>query len=135
VAADFEYQVPGKEVQRMHNLRTPYTLLFFSNPECPMCEEIIGSFMASDVLNQAIETQQLTLLNLYIDQELDRWMNYRHHFPKTWINAFDPNFSLRDNDRYAIRAIPSLYLLDSEKRVLLKDATPQQVVRALQSMR
>ncbi|MBO7278599.1 MAG: DUF5106 domain-containing protein [Bacteroidales bacterium] len=135
VAADFEYQVPGKEVQRMHNLRTPYTLLFFSNPECPVCEEIIGSFMASDVLNQAIETQQLTLLNLYIDQELDRWMNYRHHFPKTWINAFDPNFSLRDNDRYAIRAIPSLYLLDSEKRVLLKDATPQQVVRALQSMR
>lgn len=133
VAADFEYQVPGKPAQRMHELKTPFTLLFFSNPECPMCEEIIALFQQNDVINQALQNQQLTVLNLYIDQELDRWMAYRKYFPSTWTNAFDPHFRLRENDQYAIRAIPSLYLLDQEKRVLLKDATPQQIVRALQS--
>jgi hypothetical protein len=35
---------------------------------------------------------------------------------------------LRNNELYGIRAIPSMYLLDSNKEVILKDAVAEMVV-------
>ena len=43
-------------------------------------------------------------------------------YPEEWYNGFDPDFVIRNETLYNVRAIPSLYLLDSEKTVLLKDA-------------
>ena len=48
-------------------------------------------------------------------------------YPESWYNGFDPDFVLRNNDIYNIRAIPSLYLLDKEKNVLMKDV-PENVL-------
>ena len=41
----------------------------------------------------------------------------------TWINAYDAGCLVRENGTYDLTAIPSLYLLDSDKRVLVKDST------------
>ena len=52
---------------------------------------------------------------------LTAWLNYRHNIPASWINSYDKQLRLRDEELYDLKAIPSLYLLDSEKRVMLKD--------------
>ncbi|MDE7122932.1 MAG: DUF5106 domain-containing protein, partial [Alistipes sp.] len=41
--------------------------------------------------------------------------------PSSWIDACDPSGAIRSEGLYDLRAIPSLYLLDARKRVLLKD--------------
>jgi hypothetical protein len=48
-------------------------------------------------------------------------------YPEEWYNGFDPDYVLREGDIYHIRAIPSLYLLDKEKRVILKDAPENKI--------
>ena len=50
-------------------------------------------------------------------------------YPDEWYNGYDPNLVIRNDMLYNIRAIPSLYLLDEDKRVILKDA-PQETVFA-----
>ena len=49
-------------------------------------------------------------------------------YPEEWYNGFDPDFVLRNNDIYNVRAIPSLYLLDSQKTVIMKDAVTERVL-------
>ena len=42
-------------------------------------------------------------------------------YPEKWYNGFDPDLVIRGETLYNVRAIPSLYLLDREKKVLMKD--------------
>jgi hypothetical protein len=43
-------------------------------------------------------------------------------YPDNWYNGFDPDMVIRGESLYNVRAIPSLYLLDKDKIVLMKDA-------------
>lgn len=52
-------------------------------------------------------------------------------YPQAWYNGFDPDLVIRTDLVYNVRAIPSLYLLDSDKTVLLKDAVPEKLFNLL----
>ena len=52
-------------------------------------------------------------------------------YPATWYNGFDPDFIIRADLLYNVRAIPSLYLLDKDKTVILKDAVTGRVLEFL----
>ena len=52
--------------------------------------------------------------------------------PKDWINSYDKSVSLKNDEIYDLKAIPTLYLLNKEKKVLLKDATVAQIDQYLQ---
>ena len=78
-----------------------------------------------------IREGRLAVLNIYIDEDLDAWRSYMPIYPKEWLNGYDAAHILRQDVLYNIRAIPSLYLLDAEKRILLKDAPLERVQEAL----
>ena len=43
--------------------------------------------------------------------------------PQGWIKGYDDGLVISSQRLYNLNAIPSLYLLDAEKRVLVKDGT------------
>ena len=49
-------------------------------------------------------------------------------------NGYDHNYAIRTDLIYNVRGIPSIYLLDAEKTVLMKDATPERVLTALANL-
>ena len=55
-------------------------------------------------------------------------------YPKEWYNGFDPDLVIRTEKTYNVRAIPSLYLLDSDKTVLLKDTTTERLLSAIHNL-
>jgi hypothetical protein len=57
----------------------------------------------------------------YPDEDLTAWRDYHSQMPSWWINSYDEDLNISNNRLYNLNAIPSLYLLDSEKRVLIKD--------------
>lgn len=65
------------------------------------------------------------MLSFYPDEELEEWRKHLNEFPEEWINSYDKELTLREKQLYDLKAIPTLYLLDREKKVLLKDATAQ----------
>ena len=137
VASDFEYKALEKSgeytIARMHSIKGDYTLLFFNNPDCPACEEIKNKLKES-VIMPLVKKGKVKVLAMYIDQELDVWQNRRDTYPKEWIYAHDPHQILNENELYGLRAIPSLYLLDKEKRVILKDAPVEIVIEYLNTI-
>ena len=67
----------------------------------------------------------------YIDEDLQGWKDYMPIYPDNWYNGFDPNLVIRGEGLYSVRAIPSLYLLDKEKGVILKDAPENRLLSYL----
>lgn len=122
-ANDFRYTLASGATGSLYGLRAEYVLLFINNPGCSMCREIREAISASPMLTELIEHGRLRVLALYPDENLDEWRAYREQIPASWINAYDDGCVLREKGLYDLSAIPSLYLLDAQKRVLVKDAT------------
>ena len=130
-APDFRYSDIKGRKGTLHGIKADYTMLFFSNPGCNSCKEIINEVLSRDYISNYIAQGRLAIVNIYIDEEVSKWRDYVPNYPKDWINGYDYTFQLRDSGSYDIRAIPSLYLLDASKRVLMKDAPTERVLSFL----
>lgn len=106
----------------LYGIKAEYTLVFINNPGCEMCRTVREGICASALLSGYIASGRLKVLAIYPDQDLDEWLRYRNEMPKDWINGYDRECVMRSEGTYNLTAIPSLYLLDSGKTVLVKDA-------------
>lgn len=120
-ATDFGYVTKTGSRGTLYGIRAKYTLLFINNPGCPACkdtrEQISASPMLTDLINQGV----IKVLAVYPDEDLKEWYDYQPNMPENWINSYDKALAMRDKELYDLRAIPTLYLLDENKTVLLKD--------------
>ena len=126
-ATDFRFADKRGKIRTLHQINAPYTLLFFSNPGCEACMSIINVLKGEPAIAQLISERKLAVLNIYIDEDIEAWRSYMPIYPEEWYNGFDPDFVIRGEMLYNVRAIPSLYLLDADKTVLLKDAPENRV--------
>ena len=130
-ALNFTYTLDSGAKGTLHQFPAEYTLLFINNPGCHACAEMIEGLKSSPVINGFIAGKKLRVLSLYPDEELDEWKKHRGDFAKEWTNGYDKELVIKNKNLYDLRAIPTLYLLDKNKIVLLKDATLQKVEQYL----
>lgn len=130
-ANDLRYTLASGATHRLYDLKSDYVLLFINNPGCPMCRDIREAIDTSPLLRRFIDDGRLRVLALYPDEDLAEWRRYRAEIPARWINAYDRGCVLRETESYDLSAIPSLYLLDGDKRVLAKDATDVALIEEL----
>lgn len=120
-AADFRFSDKSGKIRDLYDIDAELTLLFFSNPGCGACLEIINVLKEDATISSLISKGVLKVLNIYIDEDIQAWRSYMPIYPDEWYNGFDPDMVIRNEEIYNVRAIPSLYLLDKEKNVLMKD--------------
>ena len=123
VAHDFRYTLASGSSAMMSSIDADYLLIFISNPGCAMCRDVRESILASSLLGELIQQGRMKILVLYPDEDLVAWREHLGDYPLTWINAYDKGQVIMRERLYDLKAIPSLYLLDKEKRVVVKDAT------------
>ena len=134
-AADFTFVERNGRRRTLYSVKAEHTLLFFSNPGCHACQEIIDALQADPGIVQLVHSGALAVVNVYIDQEIDEWKAYASAYPAAWHSGYDPDYQIRKDVSYNVRAIPSLYLLDRDKNVLLKDAPQPAVMSYLSSLK
>ena len=131
-AGDFRCTLASGATTRLYDLRADYTLLLLTDPECPMCRRTTEELLASPRLNELAERGTLRILTLYSGEDTAAWRRSLSHAPRGWLHACDAACTVRDEGIYDRRALPALYLLDREKRVLVKDsADPAEIEEAL----
>ncbi len=133
-ATDFCFNDRRGREYTLYGIRTDYTLLFFSNPGCHSCLEIINALKEDQTVSRMIAEKRLAVLNIYIDEDLKEWKDYMPIYPEEWYNGFDRDLVIRKDNLYNVRAIPSLYLLDTDKTVLLKDTTTERLLNAIRNL-
>ncbi len=130
-APDFKARTAAGEFMSLYGVKADYTMLFFSNPGCEACKEIVDEITAVPEICRLTEEGTVAVVNVYIDEDLAAWREYLPNYPEKWINCHDSPRVIRDGRLYDVRAIPSLYLLDRDKKILLKDAPTQKVIAVI----
>ncbi len=87
---------------------------------------------SSLLLRNMVNSGRMKVLTVYPDEDLDLWRERLGEMESSWINGYDKGLVITMEQRYDLSSIPSFYLLDKEKKVLLKDADWSEVIRFLE---
>ena len=130
-AADFSFTDTHGRLRTLYGVKAEYTVLIFGNPGCKACMEIMEAMESTPAVAALIESGRLQVVDVYIDQEIEDWKAHIAEYPASWINGYDHGYTIRTDLIYNVRGIPSIYLLDADKTVLMKDVPQEKVLEAL----
>ena len=121
-ATDFPYTTQAGEKGRLYQLQSKYILLFFHDPDCDECQ-----YVKKQLENQHAHFAQKDVLvvAVYIDDEVEAWQ--KAQYPSAWFSVYAPEID--KHDLYDIKALPTLYLLDAQKKVIVKDVMIEHVIQ------
>lgn len=128
IANNFSFILPDGGVKQLHQVDSPLTLLLFFDPDCYTCINTIHELKNCEALNQ----NNVKVVAIYPDGDADIWKDYLKILPKNWINGHDRELAIHNKELYNLNAMPTLYLLDAKKRVLIKDGSMEEIVQYLQ---
>ncbi len=124
-AADFSFTCRDGSSRTLHGIAAEYLLLYFNDPECDECRTMKDRLAVSPVLNRLLESGRLKLLSVCVEGRTPAWE--KAVFPARWIDGCDVAQQLTRDQLYDLKAMPTLYLLDARKRVILKDAPIERI--------
>lgn len=127
VAADFSYLNTLGAQHTLHQSGEGLRLLVFYDPGCMHCAAIIEQMRSSEILNQQLAAHKLSVLAICPVADQGSWEAYIPSIPAAWTNGFDIKKQVIEGELYDIKAFPTLFLLDQNNKVILKDADWQQV--------
>jgi hypothetical protein len=130
-ACDLAGTLSNGSERRLHDVKSTYTLLMFYNPDCHACGEMIEGLKRSAAVEKLHANGTLAMFLFYPDEDVSIWKKHLSDIPDSWINGYDRQTKVKDTDLYDLRAIPTLYLLDKDKKVLLKDVNPARLEKWL----
>lgn len=133
-AIDFKYTLLSGKEKTLYSLQAEYTLLFINNPGCDACSNSIRFINNSEPIQRFLKSNRITILSFYPDEDQELWRRHYSEYPKNWTVGYDKDLIVLRNNLYDLKAIPSFYLLDKGKTVLLKDATLQEIERYLNTL-
>lgn len=131
-ATDFSYYLPDGQKKSLvaTSVRGNRLLLVFYDPECESCHEVLREMTADVSLAGAVKAGRVTVLAVYTEGNQEAWRKGLADMPEGWIIGTDRQ-KVKEEALYDLKAMPSLYLLDGQKRVLLKDAPLGQIREVL----
>ncbi|MBO7220928.1 MAG: DUF5106 domain-containing protein [Alistipes sp.] len=122
-ANDFDYTDRTGRTRNMYSLKNDFVIVYINNPGCAMCRDITEALKQSPIISDLQQQGRLKVLAIYPDENLDEWHKHLSDMPAEWINGYDRGCRIERENLYNVSAIPALYLLDKEKKVLVKDST------------
>lgn len=120
-ATEFQFTTPTGEIKRISDIQGKYTVLLFYNPDCKSCSQILEATKRSEIIHKSLEEEKTTLVAIYPQDDSYIWRKYIETVPDKWINGCDNGMTLISEVMYDLRVLPVFYLLDSNKKIVLKD--------------
>ena len=133
-AADFNFIDTKGKRSSLYKTSAEFLVLIFGNPDCTACRELMENMSAIPDIVEMQSSGRLKVMDIYIDEDVPAWRAKADTYPSTWINGYDCDGVIRANLLYHVRAIPSIYLLDASKTVLLKDAPEDRLLQRLSDL-
>ena len=129
-ATDFSFvQRSGKRMS-LKEVKADYVLLYLNDPECSACQQTKEVLLQSDIIASWKDSGRMKILSVCTEGKTEGWKNIPA--PQGWIDGCDEQKQLLQEDLYDLRNLPAIYLLDKEKKILLKNTTVSRLEQYLQ---
>lgn len=118
-AADFGF-IDGMGTKRRLYSESMKSLniIMFYDVDCEHCKACIEDMRSSPEINDAIASGNLSVLAINIEDDKAKWLESLGRMPDNWTIGMSTSVI---DDLYLLRASPSIYLIDKDKKVLVKD--------------
>lgn len=126
VATDFTFVDRQGREHRLSDYKSQPVVLYFYDPDCENCHRITAELKKSEAL------KTMTVLAIYPDEDTDNWRRKPQPFPQNWLDGYSPEGEITAKTLYYIQATPSIYLLDVDNRIVLKDTEPDRLLGTIQ---
>lgn len=118
----------------LYELEAKHTLLVFYSPSCHKCQAVTNEMKQHTQINDLIVSEDLKVMAIYADGDQKEWETEMDYFPPTWINGYDHKDEIYTKGTYMLRMTPTIYLLDSDKKVILKDTNMEDITKYFLSL-
>jgi hypothetical protein len=132
-ATDFSFVTLSGKSSSLYEQSASWLVLYFCNPGCEACEQTTLTLKNNPQINRLLDAGKLKILAVYPDREVEAWKTFAKSEPR-WLHGWDSQDVIRTKNLYSMEAIPSIYLLDATKKVVLRDATLQDLLVRLQAI-
>ena len=127
---DIDYETLDGNRSKLSEIATPYTLIYFNDPECLSCAKVKMRLDTCTLLQNMVADSTLTVLGIYPYDNTREWK--LEPFPGYVINGWDYKQEIEGEQSYDLMTMPLFYIVDREKRVILKnEASLNRVLRSL----
>lgn len=123
IAPNFKIVTNTGDTTTLHDIQSEYLLLYLQHPTCPTCQKVRKMIADYPVLNNAIASGKLKVLMVYFEDEADVWNNYINspEANPSYLHGWNFDQSIEQKNLYDTRAIPYMFLLDKDKRIIKKN--------------
>lgn len=119
-ATDIYFTTREGNKSNLYSIVADEIILIFYDPTCNHCAEIIDKLSKNEKINHRITTGQTRIIAVYPDGNKSTWIQHTQKMPQHWIVAIGAE-PIQPVGKYILRAMPTIYLLDKEKKVIAKD--------------
>lgn len=141
-AADLQMLDTSNKSVSLYGVNAPYTFITFWDPNCGHCKETVPR--VDSIYQAKWKAQGVKLVGVNIDEGAnDAWKKFIvEHKLKDWVHIFQTKAAREDEAKrgvanfrqlYDVYKTPTLYLLDSQKRIIGKMLTIEQFDDVLQA--
>ena len=128
VVPDFALIMSNGDTTNLYELEAPYLLLYFQNPDCPSCIELRQKMESMDHFKKAIADQKLKVVTVYFEADEKIWKRYLQSAANpAYMHGWNYDLAIEKNKMFDTRTIPTLYLLDKDKKVIKKDLLKNEI--------
>jgi peroxiredoxin len=108
----------------LYDIDAKYTVLYFYDPDCGHCKKSTPA-----LYNEYAELQSKNVEVLAICTTTDskRWHEFINENDLDWINLADLSSSTHFKFYYDVRSTPTVYILDADKKILLKKIATEDI--------
>lgn len=103
--------------QALYNVTTPYTILYFWDPDCGHCKKATPKVKA---YYDKVKSKGVQVFAVCTEVEMEKWKNYIKENKLDWINVADPKLQNNFREEFDIKTTPQIFILDKDKKILAK---------------
>lgn len=131
VAENFRAMTADGRVVELDSLPTGrLTILVFFDPDCGTCRQAIFGLKHSSLVNQLIEEQVLQVMTVHVGYEERLWRDMLGDMPETWVKT-TTTVEMLDGKCYDLSSMPALYLLDADRKIMMRSSYAEDLTEVL----
>jgi hypothetical protein len=127
-ALDFNILLSNGDTTHLYDIQSEILLLYFQNPDCHSCGEFRERMKNIESLYFAVSLGRLKVLTIYFEDNEDLWRNYlKTEAFTSWTHGWNYDLRITEERLYDIRNIPTIMILDKNKKVIKTDIFPNEL--------
>ncbi|MFT4664727.1 MAG: thiol-disulfide isomerase/thioredoxin [Polaribacter sp.] len=118
----------------LHDVKSPYTVLFFWKPNCPACKKAVPKLVEfyEKYKDKGVEIYACPTKTYKDMPKVAKFL--KDNNATEWINAVDPYFKTKFMTVYHVETTPRIYILDENKKIVMNRIGAEQIAEVMDGL-